>query len=134
MRLIVTADTGPAVKELTSRGLRLGSRELFRRLGDEARKASARQFATGAGWEPARDGGRPLVETGTLRESLTRAGARFQRVGITADSVEIETTVPYAQYLRRGARGAPPRDPSKVDERSLQRAATAVLMAFLLED
>lgn len=134
MKLLVTAKTGPAQEYLRSRGERLQSRELFRRLGDEARKASARQFATGAGWEPARDGGRPLVDTGTLRDSLTRAGARFQRVDMTSDSIEIESTVPYAEYLRRGARGAPPRDPSKVDEPALQRAAAAVLMAYLMED
>ncbi|WP_369070021.1 hypothetical protein [Kineococcus terrestris] len=132
LRLHLTSDAEQAGQELLERARDAEDlRPVAEDVLDVLQRASARQFATGAGWPRSeKAGGLTLVKSGRLRDSLTR-GTSYTRTREGAGSVEIETTVPYAEYLAAGARGMPARDPARVDEWRVRRDVAEVLARHL---
>jgi len=131
MRLTVSANTRPLTERLLEGALRADDiAPIGDQLLDVIRSASARQFATGAGWVRSHKAGATLVDTGRLRDSFTRAGGASS-TSTRGESVTLETRVPYAGYLADGARGMPARDPSRVDDWRVARDAAQVLVDYI---
>lgn len=132
MRLFVTSDASDVRERLLEAAT---AAEDLRPIADQLlgvlRSASARQFASGSGWARSeKASGLTLVDTGRLRDSLTRAGGDSRTLEREGE-VTIVSTVPYASYLADGARGMPRRDPSLVDEWRVGRDAAQVLADYI---
>lgn len=92
----------------------------LRRIATLMRQRERRVFASGgfgawAALDPdtlaSKRGGRILVDTGGLLDSLTQRGARYAVTRASSDLLVFGTSHPVAHLLRDGARGTPKRDP-----------------------
>lgn len=132
MRLSITTEAGRAQESLVERALAAESIEpIADQILEVVRGASARQFASGAGWARSQKAsGLTLVDEGNLRDSLTRAGGNA-RTTIRSDEVLLESREASGRYLAAGARGMPVRDPSHVEAWRIERDAGQVLVDYI---
>jgi hypothetical protein len=108
---------GPAVEMLDRIESRLqNTRPVMAQLVDDFHDLEQDAFASAGfgSWAPDsaetvayKGSSRVLVDTGALMSSLVHGGA----LSLSDDEVTFGTSVRAAPYLKRGARGAPPRDP-----------------------
>lgn len=100
----------------------------FEAMADDFLEIEARQFASeggnSGGWAPLapstvrrRGSAHPILfQTGRLQQSLTSAGARDSVRRVTADSLEVGTSVPYARFHQQGTARMPRRRPVEFTE------------------
>lgn len=112
------------------------TRPLLRAMVPALERNYRRQYATGRGW--AADDPRtllqkltrrPLYRTGRLATSMTGGSGNVTR--ISRDRLFYGTSVEYAEFLARGARTMPVRDPAQLNMAALQRDLDQTVAQFI---
>lgn len=116
---MLDAEIESAGAERMLRGIRdrlNSSQSLLSVLEDDLQQYESEAFASSGfgAWAPLnpatiamKGNGRILVDSGGLLDELTSGSA----AEISGETLTIRSRAPYAGFLKRGARGAPPRDP-----------------------
>lgn len=127
-----------ALRRLEGMADRIESRSLLEQLTPDMQSYEEELFATeGHGeWAPNAPGtvenkggsGRVLVHTGALMADLTSG-----RGDVSGDTLTLRTSQAYAGYLRRGARGMPPRDPAQPPESRTTQQWGSHLLRYVVD-
>lgn len=112
------------------------TRPLLRSLVPVLQRHYTRQYRLGTGWaadDPqtllGKLSGRTLVDRGRLERSMT--GGSENVVRVTKTGLFYGTSVEYAEFLARGARNTPPRDPARLNLNALQRDIDTAVGEFI---